>query len=80
MCRRIAQHPLRRSWSSSLIAAWPISAALDFRHTGTQTWDIELATDQGPIKLSAGGGQLTVGTNAVPPDPGSLASEYERHL
>jgi D-galactose 1-dehydrogenase len=54
-----------------------ISAALDFRHTGTQTWDIELATDQGPIKLSAGGGQLTVGSNAVPPDPGALAGEYE---
>jgi D-galactose 1-dehydrogenase len=54
-----------------------ISAALDFRHTGTQTWDIDLATDQGPIKLSAGGGQLTVGANAVPPDPGALASEYE---
>jgi D-galactose 1-dehydrogenase len=54
-----------------------ISAALDFRHTGTQTWDIDLITDQGPIKLSAGGGQLTVGTNPVPPDPGALASEYE---
>jgi D-galactose 1-dehydrogenase len=54
-----------------------IPAALDFRHTGTQTWDIELATEQGPIKLSAGGGQMTVGSNAVPPDPGSLDSEYE---
>jgi predicted dehydrogenase len=54
-----------------------ISAALDFRHTGTQTWDIELATDQESVKLSAGGGELTVGTNAVPPDPGTLASEYE---
>ena len=54
-----------------------ISAALDFRHTGTQTWDIELSTDQGPITLSAGGGQLTVGSNAVPPDPGALANEYE---
>ena len=54
-----------------------ISTVLDFRHTGTQTWDIELATDQGPIKLSAGGGQLTVGSNAVPPDPGALANEYE---
>jgi D-galactose 1-dehydrogenase len=54
-----------------------ISAALDFRHTGTQTWDIELATVQGRIKLSAGGGQLTVGSNAVPPDPAALAGEYE---
>ena len=55
----------------------PISAALDFRHSGTQTWDIDLATDHGPVKLSAGGGQLTVGANPVPPDPGALASEYE---
>jgi predicted dehydrogenase len=54
-----------------------ISAVLDFRHTGTQTWDIELSTDQGPIKLSAGGGRLTVGTDAAPPDAGALANEYE---
>jgi predicted dehydrogenase len=54
-----------------------IAVALDFRHTGTQTWDIDLTTDQGPIKLSAGGGRLTVGAQAVPPDPGALASEYE---
>jgi D-galactose 1-dehydrogenase len=54
-----------------------IPTVLDFRHTGTQTWDIELVTEQGPIKLSAGGGQLTVGTKAVAPDPGSLDSEYE---
>jgi predicted dehydrogenase len=55
----------------------PISAALDFRHAGTQTWDIDLATDRGPIRLSAGGGQLTVGANPVPADPGALVSEYE---
>jgi D-galactose 1-dehydrogenase len=54
-----------------------ISAGLDFRHTGPQTWDIDLETDQGSIKLSAGGGQLTVGTHAVPADTGALASEYE---
>jgi D-galactose 1-dehydrogenase len=54
-----------------------ISAELDFRPTGPPTWDIELTTDQGSIKLSAGGGQLTVGAHDVPPDPGALASEYE---
>jgi D-galactose 1-dehydrogenase len=54
-----------------------ISVALDFRHTGTQTWDIDLTTERGPIRLSAGGGQLTVGTDAVPPDAGALANEYE---
>lgn len=54
-----------------------ISAVLDFRHTGAQTWDIDLTTDEGSIKLSAGGGELTVGANPVPPDPGALTSEYQ---
>jgi D-galactose 1-dehydrogenase len=53
-----------------------ISAELDFRHTGTQTWDIDLATDSGPMKLSDGGGVLTVGDERVAPDPAGLASEY----
>jgi len=54
-----------------------ISAALDFRHTGVQTWDIDIDTDAGPIKLSAGGGVLTIGDKPVPPNPGALGSEYE---
>ncbi|HEX3673956.1 MAG TPA: Gfo/Idh/MocA family oxidoreductase [Rhizomicrobium sp.] len=54
-----------------------ISAALDFRHTGVQTWDIDIDTDAGPIKLSAGGGALTIGDRPAPPDPGALGSEYE---
>jgi predicted dehydrogenase len=54
-----------------------ISAELDFRHTGTQTWDIELSTDSGPMKLSAGGGVLTVGDERVAPDPAGLAGEYQ---
>jgi D-galactose 1-dehydrogenase len=54
-----------------------ISAALDFRHTGTQTWDIDIETAQGPLKLSAGGAKLTVGHDAVPPEAGALESEYE---
>jgi D-galactose 1-dehydrogenase len=53
-----------------------ISAEFDFRHTGTQTWDIDLTTDAGPMKLSAGGGLLTVGNERVAPDPGGLANEY----
>lgn len=54
-----------------------ITAELDFRHTGTQTWDIDMTTDAGPMKLSAGGGLLTLGNERVAPDPGGLASEYE---
>jgi D-galactose 1-dehydrogenase len=54
-----------------------ISVQLDFRHTGPQTWDIELSTDSGPMKLSAGGGLLTVDNQPVAPDAGGLGSEYE---
>jgi L-arabinose 1- dehydrogenase len=54
-----------------------ITAELDFRHTGTQTWDIDLETDAGPMKLSAGGGVLTVGNERIAPDAEGLASEYE---
>jgi D-galactose 1-dehydrogenase len=53
-----------------------IEAAFDFRQTGPQTWDIALETDRGPMRLSAGGGILTVGEQPVPPDAGALASEY----
>ena len=53
-----------------------IAVDLDFRHTGTQTWDIDFQTDSGPLKLSAGGGQLTVGNVRVPHDAGKLHSEY----
>jgi D-galactose 1-dehydrogenase len=54
----------------------PISAELDFRHTGVQTWDIDIDTREGPLKLSAGGGILTIGDREVPRDPGALDSEY----
>jgi D-galactose 1-dehydrogenase len=55
----------------------PISVALDFRHTGEQTWDIDFQTDAGPLKLSAGGGALSVGDPAVAAEPGALESEYQ---
>jgi D-galactose 1-dehydrogenase len=54
-----------------------ITAELDFRHTGTQTWDIDLTTDTGPMKLSAGGGLLTVADERVAPDSAGLANEYQ---
>ena len=54
-----------------------ISAALDFRETGPQRWNIDLETDAGAMQLSAGGGLLTLGDQPVPPDAGSLDAEYE---
>lgn len=38
----------------------PISAAFDFRHTGIQTWDIDVRTDGGALKLAEGGAVLSV--------------------
>jgi D-galactose 1-dehydrogenase len=54
-----------------------ISVALDFRETGPQRWNIDLDTDAGAMRLSAGGGFLTLGEEPVPPDAGSLDAEYE---
>jgi predicted dehydrogenase len=36
----------------------PISAQFDFRHTGLQTWDIDIETDTGTLKLAEGGNRL----------------------
>jgi D-galactose 1-dehydrogenase len=49
---------------------------LDFRHTGTQTWDIDMETDGGALKLAAGGGRLMRDNVPVPIDESNLASEY----
>jgi D-galactose 1-dehydrogenase len=54
-----------------------ISASFDFRETGPQRWNIEIDTDAGLMTLSAGGGLLTLGNQPLPPDAGSLDSEYE---
>ena len=54
-----------------------INAEFDFRETGPQRWNIDIETDEGPLKLTAGGGLLTLGDRPIPPDAGSLESEYE---
>ena len=54
-----------------------IDASLDFRETGPQRWNIDLDTDEGAMRLSAGGGHLTLADDPVPPDPGSLDAEYQ---
>jgi D-galactose 1-dehydrogenase len=52
-----------------------IQLELDFRHTGTQTWDIDLETDTGALSLTAGGSRIT-GDSTLVPDDNTLASEY----
>jgi predicted dehydrogenase len=53
-----------------------IQMELDFRHTGTQTWDILLETDAEPITLSSGGALLSLGDAPVPTASGDLHGEY----
>lgn len=36
-------------------------AEFDFRQTGPQTWDIDIDTDRGPLRLSEGGNRLEIG-------------------
>ena len=43
----------------------PIAATFDFRHTGLQTWDIDVETEDGTLKLSAGGNVLSLNGRRV---------------
>ena len=54
-----------------------ISAEFDFRQKGEQSWDIELKTTAGNLKLSRGGAVLAIDGNVVTTDE-SLAGEYPR--
>jgi D-galactose 1-dehydrogenase/L-arabinose 1- dehydrogenase len=54
-----------------------ISAEFDFRQKGEQSWDIELRTTAGTLKLSKGGAVLAIDGNVITTDE-SLAGEYPR--
>jgi D-galactose 1-dehydrogenase len=54
-----------------------VSVELDFRETGPQRWNIDFDTDEGALRLTAGGGQLSLGEQPIPPDAGLLDAEYE---
>ncbi len=54
-----------------------IGAEFDFRQKGEQSWDIELRTTCGSLKLSRGGAVLAIDGKEVSADE-SLAGEYPR--
>ncbi len=56
----------------------PILMDLDFRQEGPQSWDIDVETDAGPLRLSKGGGELTLPDGALSPTEDSLHGEYPR--
>jgi D-galactose 1-dehydrogenase len=39
---------------------FPVAAEFDFRQTGPQSWDIDIATDGGALRLSHGGNRLEI--------------------
>ena len=54
-----------------------VNAEFDFRQKGEQTWDIELITTSGRIKLSRGGAALEIDGQPTGADE-ALAGEYPR--
>jgi predicted dehydrogenase len=54
-----------------------ITADFDFRQKGEQSWDIELTTTTGRLKLSRGGAGLEIDGHLISTDEG-LAGEYPR--
>ena len=54
-----------------------VNADFDFRQKGEQTWDIELFTATGRLKLARGGGVLEIDGRTVGADD-ALAGEYPR--
>jgi predicted dehydrogenase len=54
-----------------------ITAEFDFRQRGEQSWDIELTTTTGSLKLARGGAELSIDGKAVIADA-SMAGEYPR--
>jgi len=54
-----------------------VNAEFDFRQKGEQSWDIELFTTTGRLKLSQGGAALKLDDQVISADQG-LAGEYPR--
>jgi D-galactose 1-dehydrogenase len=53
-----------------------IGLELDFRHAGMQTWNIDIDTVDGQLRLASGGSELSVDQVQMIADEGKLASEY----
>jgi predicted dehydrogenase len=54
-----------------------VDTVFDFRQKGEQTWDIELVSTTGRLRLSQGGGMLEIDGRPVAADA-ALAGEYPR--
>jgi len=71
------QAPIAATLALRTTAGVNIVAEFDFRQKGEQSWDIELATTSGALKLSRGGAGLELDGRIETLDEG-LAGEYPR--
>jgi predicted dehydrogenase len=71
------QSPIAARLGMRTDAGVAIDAEFDFRQKGEQSWDIELVTTTGTLKLARGGSELFLDGTAVVADA-SMAGEYPR--
>jgi predicted dehydrogenase len=71
------QSPIAASLRLRTEAGVEIAAEFDFRQRGEQSWDIELTTNTGTLKLARGGAELFIDGNAVTMDA-NMTGEYPR--
>jgi predicted dehydrogenase len=71
------QAPIAARLALRTEAGVTVNAEFDFRQKGEQTWDIELVTTSGRLRLSRGGGALEIDGRPLGGDE-ALAGEYPR--
>jgi len=71
------QAPIAANVRMRTTAGVPVVAEFDFRQKGEQSWDVELVTTTGTLKLSNGGATLAIDGKTLASDAG-LAGEYPR--
>jgi predicted dehydrogenase len=71
------QAPIAARLALRTEAGVTVNAEFDFRQKGEQTWDIELVTSSGRLRLSRGGGALEIDGRPLGADE-ALAGEYPR--
>ncbi len=71
------QAPIAARLALRTQAGATVNAEFDFRQKGEQTWDIELVTTTGRLRLSHGGGALEIDGQPMGNDA-ALAGEYPR--
>ncbi len=71
------QAPIAANLDMRTSAGVPIVAEFDFRQKGEQSWDIELTTTTGRLRLANGGATLVIDGETLAADAG-LAGEYPR--